>query len=258
MARPKKAKPRREPASFAHTLDEIESSGDRLTQWALDNPRVVIVLLAAVAVAAAVYGAVRSFSESSAEDASAALGVVQTDYRRAMGATADDVTVPEPANPETGRKVREEYIGRFQKVADDYRGTAAGAIASLDEGGIQEELGQREEALSTWREAAASLGSDDAVAALLQLRIAAVLEDEERWSEAAEAYERAADVQSFPLRETARAEAARCYAEAGDNERALAAFERVKLEDPDAYLPEYLEARFLELQAAQQQQQQLN
>lgn len=250
MARPKKAKQRSEPESIAHTLDELESTGDRLTQWVLDNPRMVVAALAVVAVLAAGYGAARSFAETSAEDASGALGAVQADFRRAMGASPEDVIIAEPANPETAQRVREEYVERFREVGEAHAGTAAGAFASLEAGILEQALGRREQALATWQEAAASLGRNDAVAALLQLRIASAHEAELHWNDAAEAYERAADIESFPLRHTARAEAARCWAEAGDTDRAIAAYERVKLEDPEAFLPEHLEARFRELQAA--------
>ena len=90
--------------------------------------------------------------------------------------------------------------------------------------------------------------------ALIELRIAAAYEAEGRWLEAGEAFERAANVESFPMRHTARAEAARCYAEAGDVERALSTFERLQANAPDAFLPEHLNARLRELQAAQRLQ----
>jgi len=251
VARPKKAKQRREPESIAHTLDEIQSFGDRLTDWISENPKIVLGTVLAVLVAGAGYGLMSSVRESSREEASAALGAAQDEYRQAMGAQPGDVVVSEPANPETARQVREEYVERFRSVMEDHAGTTAAALAGLEVGVLEQELGQPEDALATWQEAAASLGPNDPVAALLELRVAAVHEAGGRWLEAGEAFERAADVASFPLRYTARADAARCYAEAGETERALAAFNRVKTEDPDAFLPEHLNARLMELQAAQ-------
>ena len=251
MARPKKAKQRHEPESIAHTLDEIESTGDRLTEWILENPRMILGAGLAIVVLAGGYAIQRSRVESGMEEASAALGVVQSDYARAMGASADDVEIAEPANPETARRVREEYVARFAEVAEAHAGTAGGALAALELGVLEEALGRPDEALAAWQQGAAKIGPDTTLAALLELRVAAAHEAAGRWLEAGEAFERAADVESFPLRHTARAEAARCYAEASDADRALIVFARVKSEDPDGFLPEHLEARLLELQAAQ-------
>jgi tetratricopeptide (TPR) repeat protein len=251
VARPKKAKQRHEPESIAHRLDEIQSLGDRITYWIAENPRIVLSVAGAIVVVAAGYGLAGAARESSREEASASLGAAQADYRRAMGASGDDVLVSEPANPETARRVREEFRARFASVRDEHAGTAAAALAGLDLGELEQALGKPDEALATWQRAAAELGPDHVVSALLELRIAGLHEEKGRWLQAGEAFERAANAHDFPLRYTARAEAARCYAEAGEVERALAAFERVKSEDPDAFLPEHLNARLLELKAAQ-------
>lgn len=254
MARPKKAKQRREPESIAHTLDEIESTGDRISQWISDNPAWILGVGLAIVLVAGGYALISASRESALEDASAALGSVQADFQRAMGASPDDIEVPEPANPETARRVREEYIERFQQVALDYPKTGAAALAGLQIGALEQALGRSDEALATWRATAEKVGSDDPIRALIELRVAAVYEADGRWVEAGEAFERAASVERFPLRHTARAEAARCYAEAGEVERALAAFAQVEADDPDGFRPEHLNARLLELQAAQRLQ----
>jgi tetratricopeptide (TPR) repeat protein len=251
VARPKKAKQRHEPESIAHTLDEIESSGDRLTQWVLDNPRIILGAGAAILLLAAGYGALHASSESGLEAASAALGAEQNAYKLAMGASPEDIVIPEPANPETARRVREEFAERFGKVATEYAGTAGGAVAGLEAGTLEQQLGRPEEALAAWQQAAESTDASSPMRALLELRIAAAHEAAGRWLEAGEAFERAAEVESFPLRQAARGDAARCYAEAGETERALAAYEQTKREAPDAFLPEHVEARMQELQAAQ-------
>ena len=189
--------------------------------------------------------------ESRLEESSAALGIVQAEYRQAMGASLDDVVVNEPANPETARRVREEYVARFAEVASEHAGTAGAALAGLEAGLLEQALGMPDEAVATWQTAVGELEPGDTIAALLELRLAAAFEADERWIEAGEAFERAAGIESFPLRQTARAEAARCYAEAGETDRALAAYDRVKSEDPAGFLPEHLDSQLLELQAAQ-------
>jgi tetratricopeptide (TPR) repeat protein len=251
VARPKKAKQRQEPESLVNALDDIESGGDRLTEWVLANPQLILGTGLAILVVAGIWAFARSTTEASLESASAALGAVQAEYRVAMGATADDFVVAEPANPEIARRVREEYLDRFGEVADAHAGTAGGAVAGLERGILQDALGSPEEALSTWQAAAAALGADSPLSAFLELRIAALHEAAGRWSEAAQAFERAASIESFPLRHTARAEAARCHAAAGDVDKALAAFEQVKRDDPNGFLPEHLESRLLELKIRQ-------
>jgi tetratricopeptide (TPR) repeat protein len=251
VARAKKAKTRRESESIAHTLDELESRGDRLTSWILENPRIVLGTGLVILVAGGAFGILRSQQEGSLEAATAALGAAQLEYRKAMGAPTDGVDVPEPANPETAKRVREEYAARFGEIAREHPGTAGGALAAMEAGTLLEQLGSVEDALATWSESVASLASDQTIRALIELRIAGAYEAQARWIEAGEAFERAADVTGYPLRQSARADAARCYAEGGEVERALAAFARVKSEDPDVFIPEHLNARLLELAAGQ-------
>jgi len=256
LARPKKAKQRREPESIAHTLDEIESTGDRLSEWISENPFPILATVLAITVAAGGYALITSNQESALEAATAALGSAQSDYRKAMGASPGDTEVIEPANPETARTVREEYVSRFAEIVEHHPGTAAAALAALEMGNLEEELGRSDEALATWLAASEQVGPQDALGALIALRVAAAHEAGERWVDAAEAFERAASVESYPLRDHARAEAARCFAQAGETERALSAFALAQADDPARFQARYpvLSSRLLELQAAQRLQ----
>ena len=250
MARPKKMKQRKEPASAAATLDEIESLGDRLAAWISDNPMIVLGVGVVVLAVAGTFGIVRSSQEDSRVEASAALASVLRDFRRAMGASPDAVEIIEPANPVTASRVRGEYVERFREVAVAHPDGAAGGLAWVEVGRLQQSLGQTAEALSTWQAAASALDPDSVVGALLELRIAAVHESELRWAEAAQAFQRAAQVEQFPLRYRALADAARCFAEAGETESALEAFHQVEIHAPNLRIPEYLSARLRELKAA--------
>ncbi len=250
VARPKRAKHQREPASAAATLDDIESLGDRLAAWIGERPLLVLGTAAALLAVASGIGLVRSSLEDARVEASAALASIQRDFRLAMGASADDVVVGEPANPATAERVRSEYLERFREVAERYPDAAAGALAGLEVGVLEQALGRPQEALETWQASAAKLGSDDLIRAFLDLRIAAAHETELEWIEAGEAFERAAAVERFPLRYGALADAARCFAEAGEADRALATFTRVETEAPDFYVPEHLSARLRELKAS--------
>ena len=116
LARPKKARQKREPESIAQTLNEIESTGDRLSEWISENPRLILGVVLGITVVAGGYALITSSRETALEDASAALGRVQSDYRKAMGASPDDLVVSEPANPETAKRVRAEFVERFDRT----------------------------------------------------------------------------------------------------------------------------------------------
>ena len=81
-------------------------------------------------------------------------------------------------------------------------------------------------------------------------RLARALESRSRWAEAGAAHERAGGIEEMPTRHQSLGDAARCFAEAGEVERALAIFERIETEAPDAAIPPHTRARLLELRAA--------
>jgi tetratricopeptide (TPR) repeat protein len=230
-------------------LDELQQASDRLATW-LD--RNALAVLAGVLVVLAVVGLVifiASRSNSAEERAAEALANTRSEYRQAMGATPSDTTIPEPANPETARKVRTEYVARFTELAAANPGTTAGELAWLEAGGLQEQLGDRDAALATWTAAEQKLDPSDPVRAFFLRRIAAVHEEQGAWAAAAQAYQAAAAIEGYPLRYPALADAARCYAEAGDAERAIAAYERIETEAPDFRAPAYVSSRIRELRA---------
>lgn len=234
------------------TLEEIQEAGDKLATWMNDNALLLLGGALAFLLVAGLAIFLLGRSEGAEEVAAEALADAQNGYRTAMGAAPGDVTIPEPANPETARRIRGEYIERFRGIAEEHEGTTAGALAWLQVGGLQTELGDPAAAVETWRTAETSLGPDDPVRAFFLRRIASTREAEEAWLEAAQAYEQAAAIEAYPLRWAALADAARCYAEAGDAGAAVAAFERLETEASDYRPPAYVSARIRELKAAQQ------
>ncbi|MCZ6784922.1 MAG: hypothetical protein O7G30_16610 [Proteobacteria bacterium] len=232
------------------TLDELQSAGDRLAGWASDNRVLLFGAAVGILAAAGLYGFVQSLREDARLEASAALALAEQGFREAMGTPAESLLVTEPANPETARKARAEYVERFEAVAEEHAGTAAGALAALRAGALQAALGEREAAIAQWRAAADGLDADEPVRALLVVRAAAAHEEEERWIEAGELYEEASDVVGYPLRYKALADAARCYATGGDPDRALQAFERLQTEAPDERIAEHIEGQLSELKMA--------
>jgi len=235
-----------------HTLEEMQEAGDKLADWMNDHALLLLGGALAFLLVAGLAIFLIGRSEGAEETAAEALANAQNSYRTAMGAAPGDVSVPEPANPETARRIRGEYIERFRQVAEQNPGTTAGALAQLSMGGLELELGDREQAVETWRAAESALSPEDPVRAFFLRRIAGARETEAAWLEAAQAYEAAAGIEAYPLRWAALADAARCYAEAGDSAAAIAAFERLQSQAPDYRPPAYVSARIRELEVTRQ------
>jgi len=233
----------------ADTLEQLESLGDRLVQWVVANPVLVLGTAAAVLLIAASIGGVRAWRHSQADQASAQIAALRAEYVVAMGGEATDLDVPEPANPETARKVRTDFVERFASFSREHAGTPAQAIAALEASAIYEELGAQDRAREVVQEAVDALPSDSAIRAVAQRRIAALLEGAGDFAAAAQAHLAAADTPGYPLRLDALGDAARCLAEAGKGPEALAIFTRIQSEAPDHRLPPHLQARLSELQA---------
>jgi tetratricopeptide (TPR) repeat protein len=229
------------------TLEQIQSAGDRLAHWVASRPRLVLGIGGAVLLAAAATGGYLTWRESRGDAASSALGRVQREYVVAMGGQPGDMDAPEPANPETARTVRNDFVQRFLTVARDHGGTPTAALASLEASEIYHALGAPDQALETLHAAADAQPDDSPVRAVVLTRMAGLHEADGDFAEAARAHQAAAEIESYPLRYAALGDAARCWAEAGDAAAALAAFERLRAEAPETPLAPYVEARLSEL-----------
>lgn len=240
---------RRDDNPTAHALEEIQSFGDHLVEGISANPKPVIAVIVAIFAAAAAAGTIQHVSHQRAESASAELAAVRLDYIEALGGDAGTALVQEPANAELARSVRTEYGQRFRQIARERAGTPAGPLAWLEVGAIERQLGNPDGAIEAWEDGLADTDADSLTRPLLYERIAQVHEDAGRFAEAGAAYESAGDSAVYPLRYLAMAQAARCFADAGDPQRAVALFKRIQAEAPETPLPDYLSSRLRELEA---------
>jgi len=231
------------------TLEEIEGVLDRAAGWVAANPKPVLLVLGLVVGGSALIGGSQWWIERGKLSASGAVAEVTREYFEAMGATAGAVSVPEPANPETARAAREEYAAKFAEVAEAHAGSAAAADAWIEAGNLREQLDDADGALAAWEKAAESTASDSPVRGLALARLASGYEGAERWSDAAEAWEQASSIASYPLRNEALAFAARANVEAGEPERAMALYDRIETDAPDFDLPPHLVSQRDELRA---------
>ncbi len=232
-------------------LREIEETGDRVADWAAQNAALILGAIAAVLVIAAGAGLYVQHGSDARDEAANALAVATSQYRAAMGADPNGGTIAEPANRELAERTRTKFVERFASVAREHEGTAAGAVAWLEAGNLQAELGLPDAAVTSFL-AARDAAGDLALSALASTRLAALAEDQGDPAAAAEAYEAAANVAAYPLRAESLAEAARCWVEAGQDDRALSAYQRVEVEYPDDLIAPQINSLIAELRLRRQ------
>jgi tetratricopeptide (TPR) repeat protein len=225
------------------TLREIEGVLDRAAGWVASNPKPVLLMLGIVVGGSALVGGSQWWVEREKLVASGAVAEVKQAYFEAMGASPGAVSVPEPANPATAKAAREEYAVKFAEAAKAHPGSAAATDAWIETGNLREQLDDPGGALAAWEEAAESASAGSAVRGLALARLAAGYESAERWPDAADAWEQAGEVESYPLRHVALAFAARARVEAGEPERAAALYDRIETEAPNFDLPPHLVAQ---------------
>ena len=233
-------------------LHEIESVFDRTAEVVADNPRTVLSAIALILLSAAAAGLWTTHSRHRAEEAAQAVAEIQADFLAAMGAPAGAIVAPEPANPQIARDARKSHAARFLAAADRYDGTAAAVQARLQAGALLAAIGDGKGALAAWRAAATRAPHHSQLEALAWMRLAEGLDAQGDSKGAAKAWETAGNLKQ-PVAALALAQAARCWADAGDPTRALAVFGRAEARanagDP---IPDHLSARLRELRLRQQ------
>ena len=235
-------KRKNESAPADETLHEIESVFDRVANWISGNPLTFLGSVAGLLLLAAAVGFTNLHSERQAEQAAAAVSELQCDYFRSSGSAAGVFAETTPANPEVAKQLKDEYLEKFLAAADEYSGSVAGIQALLEAASIKAELEGPSEAMELLRKAkAAASGSD--LASLASMRIAGALELTDDPEGAAREYEEAANSETFPGRLQALVEAARCYADAGDDQRAVALFARLESEAPEFAMPPHVRSQ---------------
>jgi predicted negative regulator of RcsB-dependent stress response len=226
-----------------------DSPIDRILAWTAANPAPVLGALAAILLIGAGY-AIWDYTTGRAEDAAAtALARARTDYVTSMGGTPGAAEVAEPANPETASQARTAYAARLAEIVQEHPGTDSAVLARVARGDVLRDAGNADGALEEWKASLAAAASDALRGVILE-RVAAVHEGNARSAEAAAAHLEAADLTGYPLRYFALADAARCLADAGRNEEASAAYDRLRSEAPDFRVPPHIEARLQELKLA--------
>jgi tetratricopeptide (TPR) repeat protein len=230
-------------------LEEIEGIADQIASWIGANPVVVLTVGIAILIAAAGYGGWVAWKSGHEDRASFALASLERDYLKAMGAPPGTTEITEPANPETAKSVRREFAQKLLAMADGNPHTAAATVARLTAGDLLAAAGEPDKGLEAWQAALAGVGGNQALRGIALRRVATALEAQAKWSEAAATYQQAGELPGFPLRRWALADAARCYAEAGNFDQAMSLANQLEREGPSNDLPADLVSKLAELRA---------
>jgi len=246
----RRKRPKQQPHSAAQTLDVLESRSDRAANWISENPLPLLAVGIVVLLVAAIWGIASQDDREEDLQASAELSAVEADYRTAMGAAPGSVEIREPANPVAARSIREDFVAQFTDVSAGAPGTVAGALAKLEAGKLEQELGHLESAETLFRAGAESLPpAGEALEAFFLVRLASAHEAASDWAEAARIYLQASQVPGYALHEAAVADAFRCYLEADDLEAARSLLPLLEGDGTESALPSYVSARLAEMRA---------
>jgi tetratricopeptide (TPR) repeat protein len=239
----------RDQGAAAEMLGELESAGDRLSEWLQKNLIPVAGAIAALLVISGAGAWWISSRRGAEQDASAALAQTRADYLSAMGASPGAIEVPELANPAAAAQIRSEYEQRYAEVESKHEGTVAGALAAIERATLLAAGGQSDEAIAVLEHALAEAPDRGGVKGIVAQRLAQRFEAAGRWADAADRHEAASQLEDYPLRHWALADAARSRVMAGDTAAARALYERLEREAPELPLSEDQRSQSLELRA---------
>ena len=240
------------PHGATDLLEDLNTGFERLAIWVATHRVLVIVVVAAALLTGGAWELLRSRAERRETEASDALDQIQAGYLAAMGAEPGALDLPELANPEAGKRIREEYLEKYRGVAQAHPGTLPAALAWLEVADLLQAQGNGDASLESLQKALAEQPANPRLAGLVHQRIALHHEDRGRLAEAAAEHQAAGELPGFPLRYFALADAARCYAQAGQPDRARELLERIESEAADGFsLPAELRSLLRELRASQ-------
>jgi tetratricopeptide (TPR) repeat protein len=240
------------PHGATEVLQDLGSGFERFAAWIASHTVLVAIAIGVVLVAGGTWEFLRSRADRREAEASDALDRIQGEFMMAMGAEPGAIEPPELANPETAKRIREEYVEKYRAVAQAHPGTLPAALAWLEVADLFEAQGDREASLESLQKSLAELPANPRLAGLVHQRIAQNYEDRGMLAEAAAEHALAGEMAGFPLRYFALADAARCYAQAGQPAQARELLERIESEAKDSYqLPPELRSLLRELRVSQ-------
>jgi predicted negative regulator of RcsB-dependent stress response len=197
------------------------------------NSRTLGIALGVVLVLGVAAAAAYEYAKRAEVEALDALAEIEIQFSSAMGAPAGVALVPEPANAALAERARETALTQLEDFLSDYGSSGAAAVAAIRAAEMEVDMGRLEAASERLERLATDLDADDPRRAIaLRLR-AYVLEEQAQPVAAAEIYERAAEVTTYPARSLVLISAGEAFERAGEYRRAIGSYQQALAIAPD-------------------------
>lgn len=214
-------------------VEGFEAILDGLFERIRRNSRPLGIALGLLLVLAVAAAFAYEYANRAKIEALDALAKIESGFSSAMGAPAGVALVPEPANRALASRARETALTQLEDFLSDHGSSDLAPVAIIRAAEMEVDLGRLEAASERLERLAADLDADDPRRAVaLRLR-AYVLEEQAQPVAAAETYERAADVTTYPARSLALISAGEAFERAGEYRRAIGSYQRAISIAPD-------------------------
>jgi predicted negative regulator of RcsB-dependent stress response len=211
--------------------------------WANDHGREIVIAIAVFVVVGGIAAGVHEWRKRDQAETQTELARIEARYTAAMGANPGELYISEPANADQAKAARETAIGELDAFIAAHGESEGSSLAAIRAAELEIDLQKNDAAAARLDALVQSLDGDDPRRAVA-LRLRGYLFDAKGEPlAAAESYEAAAKVESYPPRGLAWIAAGDCFARANQPERAVAAYRQALATAPEVSEQEGIVAR---------------
>ena len=201
-------------------------------EWIGQHPREVLGVIGAIVIGGALVAGGYEWQRRSNDNATRELEQIERRFAESMGVDLRAAVPPEPVDRERATRSREEALEAFDRFVESHRGSRFAHFAAVRAAEMEADLGRLEAAGRRLRTLVEELSSEALLRAIALRLLGYVLEEQEQYAEAGEAYASAAGVEGYPDPAAVWLLAAEAFQHAGDRERAAEAYRQVLDADP--------------------------
>ncbi|NRA02969.1 MAG: hypothetical protein HRU00_10250 [Myxococcales bacterium] len=229
MAARRRAK--RKHGSLPERIEGIEGQAEGLFGWIGDNPRPVLLAIAAFVVVGALIAGGYELWLGAQLESQQELGRIESEFARAMGAPPGALVFVEPANPDQGRRARESALGGLEGLIEQRAGSRAAELASLRAAEIELDLGRGDAVVARLDELTSELAEDDPLRGVALRLLGTARTDGGDLAAGAEAYAAAAGIEGYRDPAPLWIAAGRGFSASGLPQRAIEAYNQALVAD---------------------------
>lgn len=200
--------------------DEFLTFSERAVAWSKDNTKLIMGVAVCLAVAVAAWVGIGTYMEHRQNQAADALASSFENYAKAVEGKAD------PAQEKTARE-------SLAKVVEEYGSTEAGIQARLALGDLLLEKAKYTDAEKMFLDLSKETNLPPAMGPLAWHGLGLSLEGQKKYTEAADAYEKAMQEAGTTLRNSYRLDLARVQEAAGQKDAAVKTYRDAVANPPD-------------------------